>query len=98
MQSALERARTPDKVAELERDLAGPPMPEGALYLWVIFRRLSSRRGNNGFGGLPLTYPEIEAFDRLSGARLEPWEIEIIEHLDGLYLEAQIKAASTETP
>jgi hypothetical protein len=29
---------------------------------------------------------EIDAFVRLSGMRLAPWEIELIEELDDLYL------------
>jgi hypothetical protein len=49
------------------------------------------RRGNNGFSLNPLSWPEIDAFTRLSGVNLEPWEIEIIEHLDSLFLTQQAK-------
>lgn len=66
-------------------------MPDGMLYLWQAFRRLSLRRSSNGFGVNPLTWPEIEAFNRLSGLRLEPWEVEIVEHLDGIFLAQQAK-------
>lgn len=66
-------------------------MPMGGDYLWRAFQRLSSRRSTNGFGVNALSWPDIDAFVRLSGAALEPWEIEVIEHLDGLYLAQQAK-------
>lgn len=71
-------------------------MPEGADYLWRAFQRLSGRRTNNGFGQNPLTWQEIDAFVRLSGVALAPWEIEVIERLDGLYLAQQAKQAKTK--
>lgn len=66
-------------------------MPTGGEYLWRAFHRLSLRRGSNGFGANALSWPDVDAFVRLSGVRLEPWEIEIIEHLDVLFLTQQAK-------
>lgn len=55
-------------------------------YLWKIFGRLSNRRSSNGFGATPLGWSDIDAFCRLSQTKLQPWEIEIIEDLDAMYL------------
>jgi hypothetical protein len=73
--------------------LAGPPFPVELSYLWKIFRRLSDRRGSNGFGATPIGWADIHAFVQLSQTPLHPWEIELIEDLDRLYL-----APPTETP
>lgn len=72
--------------AEIEAELNGPPLPRELSYLWKIFCRIASRRGGNGFSALPLTWSDIDAFCRLTRTQLQPFEIEIIEDLDALYL------------
>ncbi|WP_425486856.1 phage tail assembly chaperone [Aminobacter niigataensis] len=67
-------------------------MPWCLVYLWSRFNRLSNRRGTNGFGPSLLTYPEIDAFQRLTGFRFTPWEIEMIEMLDHAYIAARAEA------
>lgn len=62
-------------------------------YLWKAFGRLSNRRGSNGFGAMPIGWSDIEAFSRLSRIQFHPWEIELIEDIDKLYL-----APPAETP
>jgi hypothetical protein len=64
---------------------------ETLQYLWIAFIRLSSRRGSNGFGINPISWPEIDAFVRNSRVRLAPWEVEIIEMLDDLFRAEQGK-------
>lgn len=88
LEGLLKRAKRPERVAELEAELAVPPMPAGAVYLWNAFMRLSSRRGSSGWGPLMISWPEIDAFQRLSWVRLAPFEIEIIERLDEAWLGA----------
>lgn len=83
----LARARTDERRRQIEADLAVPEMPSEALYLWSAFRRLSGRRGSSGFGPLAISWPEIDAFQRLTCAALAPWEIEILEMLDHLFLK-----------
>jgi hypothetical protein len=61
-----------------------PPFPASLSYLWSIFLRISNRRGQPG----PLLWSEIDAFLRVSKVRLAPWEIEVIEELDRLYVNA----------
>ena len=94
MQSLLGRARTNERRAAIEAELTMPKFPAALAYLWVAFDRLSSRRGSTGFGPAPISWPEIDAFARLSGIRLAPWEVEILEALDRLAMEAVVKPAS----
>lgn len=69
-------------------------MPAELAYLWRTFLRLSARRGSNGFGANAIGWTDIDAFCRLSGFRLAPWEVEVIEDLDDLWRSEQAKAAA----
>jgi len=73
----------------LEDQLFVPPIPPALLYLWTAFLRLAARRQSTGFGPARLGWAEIDAFNRLSGLRLRPWEIEVIEALDDRWMAAQ---------
>jgi hypothetical protein len=67
------------------------------FYLWRIFNRLRRRVGSNGFGANPITWPDIDAFCRHSRFYLVPWEIEILEMLDNVFLEQQSKSQAGDT-
>ncbi|KRA42092.1 hypothetical protein [Devosia sp. Root635] len=82
----MKRARTLERQAELEAELALPTFPEAVQYLWTTFVRIRRRNAGNGFGATPITWADLDAYSRLSGMRLLPWEIEIIEQLDDAYL------------
>ncbi|MGX9145944.1 phage tail assembly chaperone [Mesorhizobium sp. 128a] len=78
----LARRLPEERRAELEAELACPPMPEAMDYLWRAFARLSNRRGAGGMW----SWSDLDAFNRLAGLRLAPWEVDIIERLDRAYL------------
>lgn len=67
------------------------------FYLWRTFNRIRRRKGGSGFGASPIEWPDIDAFIRNSKFNLAPWEIEIIEMLDDLYMAQQAKSQSKET-
>lgn len=67
------------------------PLPPALTYLWNAFQRLSVRRPQNGMALSPIPWTEIEAFSRLTGLRLVPWEVDIIEELDGLLVAERSK-------
>ncbi len=69
-------------------------MPEALEYLWDWFCRLCGQR-HTALGPAPLSYPAIESFFRLLGTAPLPWELELLERLDGLWLAAV--RAKTET-
>jgi hypothetical protein len=94
LEGLLERTRRPEKRAEYEAELAVPSLPMALAYLWHAYRRLRRRKGS-GFGPGPIEWPDIDAFLRLSGETLAPWEIEVIEELDDAFLTAVTAAQSS---
>jgi hypothetical protein len=96
LEGLLKRARTDERRADLEDQLAVPPLPPALAYLWQAFLRLASRRQSSGFGPMKLGWSEIEAFNRLSGLALRPWEIEVIEALDDRWMAAQATSKEVE--
>ena len=74
--------QTGETIAELHPD----PPPRELTYLWTIFAELHSGRGNNGFGPLPLSYSEIDAWSRLTAQPLRPWEVAAIKRIDTAYI------------
>jgi hypothetical protein len=53
-------------------------------HVWHAFCRLHARR-RSGFAPEPIAWSDLDAFIRLTGARLAPWEIQLIEMLDDLF-------------
>lgn len=85
--------KPPEHRAAWEAELAGAPCPRSLLYLMQAYRRLRRRKGGNGFAISPIEWPDIDAFVRLTGFPLAPWEVEVIEDLDDLFIAAQSKKA-----
>ena len=50
-----------------------------------MFTRLSNRRPV-GFAASLIPWTEIDAFQRVTGFRLSPWEVQIIEKLDAMFV------------
>jgi hypothetical protein len=85
LQGLLRRAKTPERRAKLEAELEQPPFPDPLAYLWNAFIRLSNRRPVGFAEGL-IPWSEMDAFQRVSGLRLTPWEIRVIEMLDAMFV------------
>lgn len=89
LEGLLVRAKNDERRAELAAELTGPPLPDALIYLWSAFVRLRRRKGSNGFAVSPIEWPDFDAFLRLSGVRLAPWEVSAIEDLDDIFIAAQ---------
>ncbi|MEQ8767213.1 MAG: hypothetical protein RL885_25100 [Planctomycetota bacterium] len=61
--------------------------PDGLQHVWEMFCRLSGRRRMGWSAPEPIGYLEIEAFARLHGLRLSPWQIDLIARLDSEFLK-----------
>lgn len=72
-----------DKAEEL---LLGPGCPAAARHLWDIFLALHASRGSNGYGGLPISFMEIDAYQRLTGAELSREEVGLLRAADATAL------------
>jgi hypothetical protein len=59
-----------------------PPMPSGCEDVWRIFNELHACRGSSGFGPSRISFIEMDAYSRLKGIRLAPWEIECVQRAD----------------
>lgn len=66
--------------------LDGPEMPDGTEYLWRWFLELSSSRGSNGFGPMPITYSDIYAWMTTTGSAPRKDEIDLIREMDRVFL------------
>ena len=57
-------------------------VPKGFEYLWRMFWDV--RQGaTQGFSGAFLTWADVEAYQRVSGARLDAFELDAIMAMDG---------------
>lgn len=63
-----------------------PVLPREARYLWTTFVSLHRARTSSGFGPNPITWTEIDAYCRLNGTALDPWEVEAVRALDDTYM------------
>lgn len=86
IERSIKSGKPPKHRAEWEAELAGEPFPPELIYLWKIHQRLRRRQGN-GFGLSPVSWPAIDAFARFYRLNLPPWEVQIIEDLDDLFLK-----------
>ncbi|MHA6690600.1 phage tail assembly chaperone [Devosia sp. A449] len=96
LQGQLSRARTPERRSEIEGELALPPFPDALRYLWTAFIRIRRRNAGNGFGATPITWADLDAYSRLSGLHLRPWEIETIERLDDALMTSMAELKPSE--
>jgi hypothetical protein len=74
-----------------------PAFPRELSYLWRTYLRLRRRMAGGFSGPNPIGWQDIDAFSRRSGTRLTPWEIELIERIDDLFLSPE-KPAEAATP
>lgn len=90
---SIASGKPPSHRAEWEAELYGVRIPIAGLYLWQVHQRLRRRAGSSGFGPNPISWPDIDAFTRHARMSLAPWELEIIEMIDDLYMIEQAKSA-----
>ena len=72
-------------------------MPEGAEYLWTMFLDLSRSRMFTDVGPLGIPYSEIDAWARLNGRSLAPWEVATLRDLDGAFLTVTAKLRRSQS-
>ncbi len=80
------RKRVAKRVAEIKDELALPELPAALAHLWRAYLRLRRRKASGFAGPSPIEWHDIDAFIRRSGISLAPWEVEIIEAVDDVYL------------
>ena len=68
--------------------LDGPVVPCQLSHLLDWFAELNAGRTGNGFGANPITWEGLDAWARLTGRDLRPWEVGLLRALDRTYLLA----------
>lgn len=63
-----------------------PMLPPGCEQLWRDFMDLHGARGFTGFGPARITFVDLDAYQRVQGVRLSPWQIDAIRRADNAYL------------
>lgn len=70
----------------------GPQLPVGCEMLWSDFAEMHGTRGNTGFGPAPISFVDIDAWQRVTGARLPAWQVEAIRRADNAYFAVRAEA------
>lgn len=65
-----------------------PVLPEELAYLWLVWRELNAAR-SCGMAANPISWTEIEAYQRVTGEPLSAWEARVIRTVDNAYMAAQ---------
>ena len=64
-------------------DIPEPPdIPPALEHLWAWFWQLRTANPSAGFGPAPLSFGEMDAWQRVTGNRLEPWHVDTLLAMD----------------
>ena len=86
------RKRWPDSPPgnRIRKEINGG-IPPALEHLWAWFWQLRTANPSAGFGPAPLSFGEMDAWQRVTGNRLEPWHVDTLLAMDAAFLAAQPK-------
>lgn len=93
----FERAKL-TRLEQMKRDkipIGMPPNPAPALTARLMEIGLTEPAG---MGAAPLSWSTIDAWHRITGVTLQPWEARLLRHLSSEYLTESRRAESTNCP
>jgi hypothetical protein len=73
---------------------SAPVLPTGLVPLWNDFIGLHNSRGSGMAGPARITFADLDAWQRVTGSRLQAWEIAAIHKADNAYLAQAAKAVA----
>jgi hypothetical protein len=91
----------PNKISRLDEMVANkvtpplPPNPMPHLTGWLMQLGIVEAAG---MGAAPVSWTEIEAWQRLTGIRLTPWEASLMRSLSACFLAQKPKSELTTDP
>lgn len=68
------------------QELLMPEFPDVASHVWSYFLSIHQGRSYGISGPNPVSYQDIEAWSRLTGWTLTPWELSAVKKLDAVFL------------
>lgn len=79
---AQQLGRLPDALAN------APSLPAGGEFVWSVFNELHPCRSLGMAGPQPISFVELDAWQRVTGIRLRPFELQAIRAIDFAFLES----------
>lgn len=73
-----------------------PPLPDGCGPLWRDFMELHNARQWGMGGPSPISFVEIDAWQRVRGVRLASWEIAAVKAGDAAYMRVNAARKATK--
>ena len=73
---------------EAPPELILPPIPPGCHHLWELFLQLNSSRPSGAAGASAISPTDILAWQTLAGVQLNPWELDVLQALDRVVMNA----------
>lgn len=77
--------------------MIGPPLLPVAANAWDAFNALSATRGSSSVGVLPITYHELEAYQRVTTNHLTPLDVALVMSADAAFLAETQERAQAAT-
>jgi hypothetical protein len=71
-----------------------PKCPDELSYLWLVWNELHAAR-SSGMVPNPISWTEIEAYQRVLGEPLTAWEARTVRSVDNAYMKAVATPASS---
>lgn len=66
--------------------------------VWLDFLEVCGHRGSTGHGPAPLTYPDLEAWARLTGADVSPWRVRVLMAVDRAFVDVLMPKTTPKGP
>lgn len=83
-----------EKTGEVPEELCGPPFPDRYGHIWSAFTEIHAGRSYSANGPNPLSWTDIDAWNRLFSQDLKDWEIRAIKALDLVWLRTMNEDSS----
>ena len=80
----------------MPEELDLPELPESIRGLWDVFLELHMARTPGAMGMGPLTYHDLDAYQRVTSLELTPWEVQTILCVDRAALAVVNDPASSK--
>lgn len=82
------------RIPRIERE---PVYSSQHSYLFSIFYELHAARSHNGFSYNPISYAELDAYQRLTARDLSSWDVRMLKQIDHIFLAALSKAEKVKS-
>ena len=74
--------------AGFQKEVLEPECPREVIYVWNSWVELNGARGSSGFAPHPISWSELDAYSRMIGVEIYPWEARAIRAIDDAYLSS----------